>query len=90
MFSSKHNLLQASILADMAHHSNLLNNKTIGSFQMILAGFDDFRMALGDRRIAAVLYTGSRDHCDEIRDDSSSFPERRLILQSGGKKYNNY
>ena len=85
MFSSKHNLLQASILADMAHHSNLLNNKTIGSFQMILAGFDDFRMALGDRRIAAVLYTGSRDHCDEIRDDSSSFPERRLILQSGGK-----
>lgn len=81
MFSSQHNLLQSTLFAAIENQSSA----EAGAFQMVLAGFSDFKMALGDRRINAVLYTGSRDHCDEIREDSSSFPERRLILQSGGK-----
>ena len=81
MFSSKHNLLQAQLLSSIIASTG----EDPAAFQMILSGFSEFRQALSDRRVAAVLYTGSRDHCDEIRDDSSSFPERRLILQSGGK-----
>ena len=85
MFSSKHNLVQASLLANLVDNSMKQFECQAGAFHMILAGFSEFKMALSDRRISAVLYTGSRDHCDEIREDSSSFPERRLILQSGGK-----
>jgi acyl-CoA reductase-like NAD-dependent aldehyde dehydrogenase len=81
MFSSKHNLLQSTLLANLVSQTEL----NPGAFQMVLGGFSDFKLALLDRRISAVLYTGSRDHCDEIREDSSSYPERRLILQSGGK-----
>ena len=81
MFSSKHNLLQSTLLSCLVEKTS----PKAGAFQMVLAGFSDFKLALSDRRVSAVLYTGSRDHCDEIREDSSSFPERRLILQSGGK-----
>lgn len=94
MFSSKHNLLQAALLTSFVEESQSLSpdgdppSQSIfgpGHFQMLFGGFSEMKLALTDRKIAAVLYTGSRDHCDEIREDSRSFPERRLILQSGGK-----
>lgn len=95
MFSSSHNLLQGALFAAIAEQASLSTNQerttsgspplSSGAFQMIFAGFSEFKLSLADRRVSAVMYTGSRDHCDEIRADSGSFPERRLILQSGGK-----
>ena len=52
---------------------------------ILFGNFTDFRNLLAEKRIAAVLYTGSREHCDEIRTASRGFLGRQLILQSGGK-----
>jgi len=81
IFTSRQNLVTGSILAKIVEKSE----PEAGQIQMIFAGFSDFKQSLADKRISAVLYTGSREHCDEIRTDSRPFPERRHILQSGGK-----
>jgi len=52
---------------------------------IVFGNFNVFKPALADRRVAAVLYTGSREHCDLIRAESRNIPGRQLVLQSGGK-----
>lgn len=81
IYTSRQNLLLGSILTRAIGR---IEAKP-GQIQIIFAGFSDFKLALSEKRVAAVLYTGSRDHCEEIRMESRVFPERRLILQSGGK-----
>jgi succinylglutamic semialdehyde dehydrogenase len=56
-----------------------------GSINVVFGNFDKFKQFFSDRRVKAVVYTGSREHCDTIRRESSSYPGRQLILQSGGK-----
>lgn len=56
-----------------------------GAFQVVFGNFDTFKKSLNDRRIQAIIYTGSREHCDLIRRESSLIKGRQLILQSGGK-----
>jgi acyl-CoA reductase-like NAD-dependent aldehyde dehydrogenase len=56
-----------------------------GSLNVVFSNFDACKQFISDRRIKAVLYTGSREHCDTIRRESASYPGRQLILQSGGK-----
>lgn len=55
------------------------------TLSILFGNFTDFRNLLADKRIAAVLYTGSKEHCDEIRTASRGLLGRQLILQSGGK-----
>jgi acyl-CoA reductase-like NAD-dependent aldehyde dehydrogenase len=81
IYTSRQNLVLGSILTRAIRR---IEAKP-GQIQLIFAGFSDFKQALLEKRVAAVLYTGSRDHCEEIRMESRIFPERRLILQSGGK-----
>lgn len=52
---------------------------------IIFGNFSTFKQILADRRVAAVIYTGSREHCDTIRAESRSHIGRQLVLQSGGK-----
>lgn len=52
---------------------------------VMFGGFQSFRQCLLDKRIKAVMYSGSREHCDTIRKESEGLSERQLMLQSGGK-----
>ena len=58
---------------------------TRGSLQVVFGNFEVLRHALLNKKIAAVLYTGSREHCERIRAESRVVIERQLVLQSGGK-----
>lgn len=56
-----------------------------GSVQMLFGNYKTFAKGLQDRRIKAVIYSGSREHCDTIRRDNVVDLTRQLLLQSGGK-----
>ncbi|NRA44468.1 MAG: aldehyde dehydrogenase family protein [Oligoflexales bacterium] len=56
-----------------------------GVFNTVFGGFTEFKSALNDTRVKAVIYTGSKEHCDKLRKDHKGFRNRQLILQSGGK-----
>jgi acyl-CoA reductase-like NAD-dependent aldehyde dehydrogenase len=56
-----------------------------GSVNIIFGNYQSFAKTLADRRIQAVIYSGSREHCDAIRRDQISVLGRQLLLQSGGK-----
>lgn len=56
-----------------------------GSVNMLFGNYKLFVKALQDKRIKAVIYSGSREHCDAIRAENVNNLTRQLILQSGGK-----
>lgn len=56
-----------------------------GVFNTVFGGFTEFKSALTDSRVKAVIYTGSKEHCDKLRKEHKGFRNRQLILQSGGK-----
>ncbi len=56
-----------------------------GFFCTVFGNFSSFKQLLGDKRVAAILYTGSREHCDAIRVESRPHVGRQVVLQSGGK-----
>ncbi|MCX6129204.1 MAG: aldehyde dehydrogenase family protein, partial [Proteobacteria bacterium] len=56
-----------------------------GAVNLVFGNYQHFVKALQDKRIKAVIYSGSREHCDSIRRDNSNNITRALLLQSGGK-----
>jgi succinylglutamic semialdehyde dehydrogenase len=58
---------------------------TRGALQVVFGNFEVLRHALNNNHVAAVLYNGSREHCQRIRSESRAVIERQLVLQSGGK-----
>ncbi len=76
---------QASLT--LSTFASMLQRSSIPQLELsiLFGSFIDFRNLLADKHIAAVLYTGSREHCDEIRTASRGFFGRQLVLQSGGK-----
>ena len=68
-------------------YANLIEDVQVptGVVSFLFGNFALFRTCLADNRVKAVLYTGSREHCDMIRRESSGFSDRQLLLQSGGK-----
>jgi acyl-CoA reductase-like NAD-dependent aldehyde dehydrogenase len=56
-----------------------------GNLNLVFGNFDTFKKVLSDKRIQAIIYTGSREHCELIRRESKAVEGRQLILQSGGK-----
>jgi acyl-CoA reductase-like NAD-dependent aldehyde dehydrogenase len=56
-----------------------------GAVNIVFGNYQTFSKALSDRRIQAVIYSGSREHCDAIRRDQGAVLGRQLLLQSGGK-----
>ncbi|MBC7658638.1 MAG: aldehyde dehydrogenase family protein [Chitinophagaceae bacterium] len=56
-----------------------------GSVNVVFGNYHHFSKALNDKRIQAVIYSGSREHCDALRRDVTNNLTREMILQSGGK-----
>lgn len=56
-----------------------------GAVNLVFGNYQSFQKSLSDKRIQAVIYSGSREHCDAIRRDYSGALSRELLLQSGGK-----
>lgn len=56
-----------------------------GAVNVVFGNYSAFSKSLQDRRIKGVVYSGSREHCDSIRNDYGSTLGRELMLQSGGK-----
>ena len=81
LMTSTHAVLSGQLFAQLLESLALPKELVSITF----GNFSNFRPALSDRRVAAVLYTGSREHCDIIRTESRSVIGRQLVLQSGGK-----
>ena len=79
--SSSHALLSSQLFAHIAQETEL----PPGWLNVVFGNFNSFKQIFSDKRIAAVLYTGSREHCDTIRVESRSHYGRQVVLQSGGK-----
>ncbi len=56
-----------------------------GYFSSLFGSYKFFVKTLQDKRLKAVIYSGSREHCDSIRRDYVSDCSRELVLYSGGK-----
>jgi acyl-CoA reductase-like NAD-dependent aldehyde dehydrogenase len=56
-----------------------------GALNLVFGNYQTFVKTLQDKRIQAVIYSGSREHCDTIRRDNVGQITRALLLQSGGK-----
>ncbi len=56
-----------------------------GAVNLLFGNYQTFVKTLQDKRIQAVIYSGSREHCDTIRRDNIGQLSRVLLLQSGGK-----
>lgn len=81
LFSSSHTVLCSMLFASILEQANLGK----AGIHIVFGDFDFFRYALTDHRIAAVIYTGSKEHCDRLNHESRAIRDRKLILQSGGK-----
>lgn len=80
LFSSSHTLMTSSLFSMIDSDLNLPR----GLFSLIFGSFDDFRKILSDNRIAAVIYHGSREHCQTLLKEKK-YAMRQLLLHSGGK-----
>lgn len=79
--SSSHALLSSMLIAHVAQELEL----PASWLNVVFGNFNSFKQIFTDKRIAAVLYTGSREHCDTIRLESKAHLGRQVVLQSGGK-----
>lgn len=79
--SSSHAYLSSMLFAMIAQESAM----PPGALNVVFGNFNSFKQILADKRVAAILYTGSREHCDTIRVESRTHLGRQVVLQSGGK-----
>ncbi len=79
--SSSHAALTSLLIAYVAQELDL----PPGTLAVVFGNFASFKQIFTDKRVAAVLYTGSREHCDTIRLESRAHLGRQAVLQSGGK-----
>lgn len=56
-----------------------------GTYNVVFGDFEYFRHATLDKRVSAVIFAGSKEHCEKIERISPKNDNRKLILQSGGK-----
>ncbi len=79
--SSTHALMISMLFAFLAEQQNI----PAAALQVVFGNFSSFKQVIADKRVQAILYTGSREHCDSIRIESRLAVPRQLVLQSGGK-----
>lgn len=79
--SSAHTAISTLMFATIAQTIELPPSM----LQVVFGNFNTFKTAFTDKRVVAVLYTGSREHCETIRRESRSIGGRQLVVQSGGK-----
>ncbi len=78
---SSHAMLSGILLAHVLEKLDLPK----GAVNIVFGNYQYFQKSLADKRIQAVIYSGSREHCDAIRRDYAGGLSRELLLQSGGK-----
>lgn len=81
MVCSYHATLTVSVLTELVKFLDLPD----GSLSVLFGDYSGFKKLLADRRARSIIYTGSREHCYELRSEFSMQLDRQLILQSGGK-----
>ena len=79
--SSAHAALFSSIMAHVVSELEF----PAGVVSILCGNFEMFRAGCQDKRVKAVIYRGSREHCTTIRQEGFDFIGRPMILQSGGK-----
>ncbi len=82
LVASAHSSLMATLVG---HMLGSLGDLTPGAVNVVLGGFKPFRQLITDRRVQAIIFTGSREHCETIRKEYKPHMGRQLLLQSGGK-----
>lgn len=82
MMSSSHASLAGMLFALFMEK---LEDMPSGAVNVLFGNYKSFLKTLQDKRIKAVIYSGSREHCDAIRSENVNNLTRQLILQSGGK-----
>lgn len=80
VMSSSHAVLDALVFAHLCASLDLPN----GAVNIAVGNFTFLQQALADNRVQAMIYRGSREHCDMIRKESRLLG-RQLMLSSGGK-----
>ena len=81
IMASGHATVNGIILVGLVEMIGLPKN-----FLSVLFGnFTFFRQMAQDRRVQAIIYNGSREHCETLRKESHPLPQRQLLLQSAGK-----
>ncbi|RZA14429.1 MAG: aldehyde dehydrogenase family protein [Proteobacteria bacterium] len=81
LMPSSHAVLSGILFAHIVEKLELPR----GSVNIVFGNYQTFQKSLSDKRIQAVIYSGSREHCDAIRRDYAGALSRELLLQSGGK-----
>lgn len=79
--TSSHAMLCGMLIAMIAQKQDM----PPAVLNVVFGNFNSFKQLLADKRVAAILYTGSREHCDTIRIESRAHVGRQVVLQSGGK-----
>lgn len=80
-FSSTQSALSSYLFALLAEQVKMPR----GVLNIVFGGFSEFKYSLSDSRVKAIIYTGSKEHCDSLRKGNLGFRNRQMILQSGGK-----
>jgi succinylglutamic semialdehyde dehydrogenase len=79
---SSHTILIGMLLAAIDQEVDFAD----GWLSIVFGSFQTFRTAISSKHSTAMLYTGSREHCEWIRKENRVHGQNQeLILQSGGK-----
>lgn len=81
MVSSSHAVMTGMLLGFIDQELKL----PAGTLNIVFGNFTVFKQTLADKRVQAIVYTGSREHCETLRREARSYAPREMILQSGGK-----
>lgn len=80
-FTSEHSVLSGLILAGLDEKLDL----PAGTINFVFADFTAFKHVINEPAVAAVIFSGPREQCDELKKRSSALAHQRLLLQDGGK-----
>jgi acyl-CoA reductase-like NAD-dependent aldehyde dehydrogenase len=81
MRPSSHCLLSGSLLASGFHQASFPE----GVVQIVYGDFEVFRRLVLSHQFDTILYTGGEESLEQIRRDTSTQQNTRLVLCSGGK-----
>lgn len=81
VMTSSHAVIEAAFFAHIFQEMDLPS----GCVNVMTGNFTFLQQMLPDNRIQAVIYRGSREHCDMIRKESRGMNGRQMALYSGGK-----
>lgn len=82
LMTSPHSAVMANVLA---HILESCDDQVSATANVLFGTFNAFKQVVSDSRVSAVIFTGSREHCEWIRSECATKKNRQAVLQSGGK-----